>query len=101
MKTTREEYMTAKKLVSDYESCRYAEFVIKREAFRKDLEVMFLTNDKLTIKEFKLDFDENYITPINPNLFDAYSGELDGEIAMLGKKHGVTYVMHEWAYCDR
>lgn len=92
MKPTLREYQDAKKIVEIYEKEQNRLEIIRLDDFKKDLEYLFLNNDKLIIKEFEL--EKNWIgyniIPIDPDLEEMYEGELNNEIKILCDKHKIN-----------
>ena len=97
---TDEEYGIAKKIVIIYEAEQQRLKNLRLESFKKDLSNLFLNNEQLIIKEFRLDwgFGCYNIIPINPNLEGCYDGELDDEIKLLCKKHKIKASIIYWCY---
>ncbi len=90
----------AKNIVLIYENEQNRLKNIRLEEFKIDLKYLFLHNDKLIIKKFKLQQSSfGYdIIPIDPDLEEMYEGELNNEIKILCDKHKINAHIVYWCY---
>lgn len=96
---TIQEYEAAKQVVLAYEAEQYRLFLLRVEAFLKDLTDYFKNNlidGNFELKEFVL--KENSIIPTMPPIVEGYCGGNDQDIKKLCEKHGVEFEMAAWCY---